>query len=217
MAGEEEQALRDRLADLTTTLEAERERCRQGEEALHDAEERYRLLVEGARDYAIVLLDRDGRIATWNEGARRLVGYEAEEVVGGPTSVLFTPEDRERGLPERELRTAAAAWPGLAVVTVSCAETSPEGQPAVRVAVRDNGLADFPEPGAEAEGLRALLHDQDQGHRARRLSWPLPGASSRPTAARSAWARSPAPGPRSSSPCRGVDYDPPPADRGGRR
>jgi two-component system CheB/CheR fusion protein len=106
MSEEEEQVLQGRLADLSAALEAERERCRQAEAGLRDTEERYQLLVEGARDYGIVLLDRDGRIATWSEGARRLTGYEAEEVIGRPMTLLLTPEDRERGLAERELRSA---------------------------------------------------------------------------------------------------------------
>ncbi len=88
---------------------AERARRERAEAALRDLEERHRLLVEGARDYAIILLDPAGRIASWNEGARRLVGYEEAEIVGKPVAALFTPEDRQTGRPERELKTAETA------------------------------------------------------------------------------------------------------------
>jgi two-component system cell cycle sensor histidine kinase/response regulator CckA len=68
---------------------------------------RFRVLVEQMQDYAIFMLDPDGRHATWNEGVLRLLGYEEREFLGQPGTILFTPEDRERGEPERELRTAA--------------------------------------------------------------------------------------------------------------
>jgi two-component system, cell cycle sensor histidine kinase and response regulator CckA len=69
---------------------------------------RFRVLVEQVRDYAIFMLDPEGRHTTWNEGVRRLLGYDEAEFVGRPGVILFTPEDRERGEYERELRTAAA-------------------------------------------------------------------------------------------------------------
>jgi len=94
---------------LATDLEAERERRQQVEGRLREVEERHDLLVEGVRDYAIVLLDPAGRISSWNEGAKRLTGYEAEEALGQPVSQLFIPEDRKAGMPERELRIAASA------------------------------------------------------------------------------------------------------------
>src|SRR4051812_26892989 len=84
------------------------DRVRQLEAKLREAEERQALLSEGVRDFALLSLDADGRITGWYDGARRLVGYEAEEVVGKPAALLFTPEDRDAGLPERELKTAAA-------------------------------------------------------------------------------------------------------------
>ena len=69
---------------------------------------RFRALVEQVRDYAIFMLDAEGRHTTWNEGVLRLLGYEEAEFVGRPGSLLFTPEDRDSGEYERELRTAAA-------------------------------------------------------------------------------------------------------------
>jgi PAS domain S-box-containing protein len=77
-------------------------------EILRQSEERFRLLVEGVKDYAIFMLDPYGHITTWNEGARRIKGYEAEEIVGEHFSVFYTDEDVERGHPEEELRVATA-------------------------------------------------------------------------------------------------------------
>jgi PAS domain S-box-containing protein len=71
-------------------------------------DQRLQLLVAGIRDYAIYLLDPEGRIASWNAGAERFKGYTAQEIVGEHFSRFFTPEDRAAGLPMRALRTALA-------------------------------------------------------------------------------------------------------------
>jgi len=71
-----------------------------------ESDDRFRTLVEQIRDYAVFMVDREGRATTWNEGVRRLLGYEENEFLGQPGQILFTPEDRARGEPERELRTA---------------------------------------------------------------------------------------------------------------
>src|SRR5215207_5846697 len=76
------------------------------EEALQQSEQRFERLVEAAKDYAIFMTDADGRVSTWNEGAQRLFGHGEGEIVGEDASVLFTPEDREGGAPERELQKA---------------------------------------------------------------------------------------------------------------
>src|SRR5215217_3119048 len=76
------------------------------EEALQQSEQRFERLVEAARDYAIFMTDTEGRVSTWNEGAQRIFGYEEGEMVGENASILFTPEDRESGAPERELQKA---------------------------------------------------------------------------------------------------------------
>ena len=81
---------------------------RRAEEALWQTEERFRLLVEGAQDYAIFLLDTGGRIASWNLGAQRILGYEEAEILGQPASIIFRPEDQEAGVPQREMATAEA-------------------------------------------------------------------------------------------------------------
>jgi PAS domain S-box-containing protein len=76
--------------------------------ALRESEQRFRLLVEGVRDYAIFMLDPEGRVSTWNAGAERIKGYSADEIVGRHFSRFYTPEDVESGKPDTELKTAAA-------------------------------------------------------------------------------------------------------------
>jgi two-component system CheB/CheR fusion protein len=76
------------------------------ERALRESEERFRLLLESAIDYAIIMLDADGRISHWNSGAERLLGWSEREAVGRPVAMLFTPEDRTLGVPDQELHTA---------------------------------------------------------------------------------------------------------------
>ncbi len=78
------------------------------EEALKQSEERYRLLVEGAKDYAMILMDTQGRITGWNTGAERIMGWAEAEVLGQTTDLIFTPEDRAQGVPAQELQDAAA-------------------------------------------------------------------------------------------------------------
>jgi PAS domain S-box-containing protein len=68
---------------------------------------RYRLLIEAVTDYAIFMLDPNGRIASWNPGARRSKGYEEAEILGQHFSRFYTEEDRAAGLPVRALATAA--------------------------------------------------------------------------------------------------------------
>ena len=79
---------------------------RQAEQALLEAERRFRILVQGVTDYAIFMLDPEGRVANWNPGAERIKGYSPEEIVGEHFSRFYTPEDYESGVPFRALETA---------------------------------------------------------------------------------------------------------------
>jgi PAS domain S-box-containing protein len=71
-------------------------------------EARFRLLVEGVKDYALYLLDPEGRVASWNPGAERIQGWHAEEIIGRPGALLYPPEAMAEGLPGRELERAAS-------------------------------------------------------------------------------------------------------------
>jgi PAS domain S-box-containing protein len=76
------------------------------EQAVRESEARFRLLVEGVEDYAVYLLDTEGRVISWNTGAERIKGYQQREVLGQHIALFYTPEDREAGVPERSLRAA---------------------------------------------------------------------------------------------------------------
>jgi len=80
---------------------------RNQEEALRQSEERFRLLVEGVADYAIFMLDVNGKVATWNVGAQRIKGYSSEEIIGRHFSVFYPDDARESGWPDYELKVAA--------------------------------------------------------------------------------------------------------------
>jgi PAS domain S-box-containing protein len=80
---------------------------RAAEEALRQSEEQFRLLVQGVTDYAIYMLSPAGIVTNWNPGAERIKGYTPGEIVGRHFSQFYTPEDRERGDPQRALDTAA--------------------------------------------------------------------------------------------------------------
>jgi PAS domain S-box-containing protein len=84
----------------------ERTERRRAEEALRRSEERHRLLVDNVEDYAIFMVDPNGHVLDWNVGAERIFGYREAEIVGEPSSILFTPEDIRGGAPERELKRA---------------------------------------------------------------------------------------------------------------
>ncbi len=76
------------------------------EDALRQSEQQFRLLLQGVSDYAIYMLDPDGRITNWNAGAERIKGYAPEEIIGEHFSRFYTPEDREAGEPRRTLAAA---------------------------------------------------------------------------------------------------------------
>ena len=100
---------------LTSSLRSARDQARQStlearshEESLRESEERFRLMVEGVKDYAIFMLDPGGCVTTWNEGAERIEGYGEEEILGRHFSSFYAVEDVERGHPEDVLRAALA-------------------------------------------------------------------------------------------------------------
>jgi PAS domain S-box-containing protein len=80
---------------------------RLAEQTLRESEERFRMLVEEVRDYAIFLLDTSGRVTTWNEGAQRIKGYNVHEIIGEHFSRFYPEEAIRHGWPEEELRRAA--------------------------------------------------------------------------------------------------------------
>jgi PAS domain S-box-containing protein len=81
---------------------------KRAEEELRRSEERFRLILESVVDYAILMLDPEGHVVSWNDGAERIKGYRAEEILGKHFSVFYSPEDIERGKPQHELEVATA-------------------------------------------------------------------------------------------------------------
>jgi PAS domain S-box-containing protein len=79
---------------------------RKTQQALLEAERRFRILVQGVTDYAIYMLDPEGRVTNWNAGAQRIKGYSPEEIVGEHFSRFYTPEDLDVGVPITALETA---------------------------------------------------------------------------------------------------------------
>src|SRR6185437_759860 len=77
------------------------------EEQLRRSEERFRLLVENVPEYAIFMLDPNGRVSTWNSGAQRMKGYTAEEIIGKHFSILYPQDVRDDGWTDHELQVAA--------------------------------------------------------------------------------------------------------------
>jgi len=111
--GATDYVLKHRLPELVPTVrralrvaeEARRNRFR--DEDLHRNEELFRMLMDGVQDYAIYLLDTDGRITTWNAGAERIEGYTAAEAIGRPLDIVLTAEEAAQGKMQRELEIAA--------------------------------------------------------------------------------------------------------------
>jgi PAS domain S-box-containing protein len=81
---------------------------RSSAEELRQSEERFELLVRSVKDYAILMLDPDGRVVSWNEGAERIKGYSAQEILGQPFTKFYPEESIASGFPEHELRVAAS-------------------------------------------------------------------------------------------------------------
>lgn len=86
------------IRDVTQQMESS--------ERLRESESTFRLLVQNVYDYAIFMLNTEGRVASWNVGANRIKGYASREIVGQHFSVFYSPEDRTSGKPERLLSIA---------------------------------------------------------------------------------------------------------------
>ena len=81
---------------------------RRAEEALRQASEQHRLLIDAVQDYAIVMLDPLGNVTTWNQGAEKIKGYKAEEIIGCHISVFYPKQAQEAGTPAKVLAAACA-------------------------------------------------------------------------------------------------------------
>jgi len=95
------------LEALTYGLNEEITERKQAEAALRESEERFRLLVETVKEYAIFMLDVNGNVVSWNVGAERMKGYSPEEILGRSVAVFYPPEDAAQGLHVQELTMAA--------------------------------------------------------------------------------------------------------------
>lgn len=94
------------LLGALAVLHLQQRRREEAEHHLLDSERRFRLMTDAVQDYAILMLDPDGQVQTWNAGARQIKGYEADEIVGRHFSVFYTPEDRASGVPAAMLAAA---------------------------------------------------------------------------------------------------------------
>jgi PAS domain S-box-containing protein len=102
-------AIRDRSGTLVGFAKVTRDvtERRRVENELRESEERFRVLVQGVQDYAIFMLNPDGRVASWNEGAQRIKGYAPEEIIGRHFSTFYPALDVAAGKPAWELEVAA--------------------------------------------------------------------------------------------------------------
>jgi PAS domain S-box-containing protein len=103
---------RARVKALNTTLEQRVEQrtaaLEESEAKLRASEQMFRTLLDGVKDYAVYMLDREGRVVTWNSGAARINGYQAEEIIGKHVSCFYVASDLQRYRPSEALHQAAA-------------------------------------------------------------------------------------------------------------
>lgn len=98
---------KEELIKVNETLLGEITERKRMKEELRKSEEQYRLFVQNVKEYAIVFYDSEGCIARWNDGAERITGYRAKEIMGRHISVFYSREDIERKKPWRILEMAA--------------------------------------------------------------------------------------------------------------
>src|SRR6266702_3928003 len=100
--------LEQRVEQRTAAVQSEIAARIATEQKLRASEELFRLLLDGIKDYAVYMLDPEGRVASWNVGAARIKGYSTEEILGKHISCFYTAEDREAGMPVCTLQSAIA-------------------------------------------------------------------------------------------------------------
>ena len=124
---------------------------RQAAAALRDSEERYRLLVEGATEYAILTMDPAGRVTMWNPGAEAVFGHAEADVLGRSAALLFTDEDRAAGVFEAEMERSAREGEAVDDRWLVRADGSRVWVNGVMTVLRD--------PGGAARGFAKVLRD----------------------------------------------------------
>jgi|GEM_PF-4009840 len=110
-------------------------------------------LIEGIKDYAIFMIGIDGKIITWNPGVRRLLGYDENEFIGQPFSIIFTEEDRKLNIPESELKMVASTGK---------AEDERWHRKKDGSAFWANGLVTLMKESGETVGFTKIMRDQTQ-------------------------------------------------------
>lgn len=111
-SGATDYVLKSRISNLAPAIQRalrlaeERTKRRQAEKELHDSEERFRLLVSGVKDYAIFMLDAEGKISSWNAGAELVLGHRSRDVIGQHFGLFYRQTERDAGKPAADLAIA---------------------------------------------------------------------------------------------------------------
>jgi PAS domain S-box-containing protein len=112
-SGATDYVLKTRMSNLVPAVQRalrlahERMKRKQAETELRHSEERFRMLVSGVKDYAIFMLDLDGKISSWNAGAEHVLGHPARDVVGQHFGIFYRDQERQAGRPAQDLKVAA--------------------------------------------------------------------------------------------------------------
>jgi PAS domain S-box-containing protein len=104
-----ESARQKAYGELEVRIDDRTSELRKSNALLRESEERFRLLVDGVADYAIMMLDSKGFVVSWNPGASRIFGFAQDEAIGLNASAFYTPDDATRGRPAADLLVAASA------------------------------------------------------------------------------------------------------------